>query len=57
MMVGKVVGLGFEIISKLDSCFLMTVIYVWFLTKKRFDLVTSFKANFVNFCGEDLTSK
>ena len=25
MMVGKVVGLGFEIISKLDSLFLMTV--------------------------------
>ena len=25
MMAGKVVGLGFEIISKLDSYFLMTV--------------------------------
>ena len=25
MMVGKAVGLGFEIISKLDSYFLMTV--------------------------------
>ena len=27
MMAGKVVGLGFEIISKLDSYFLMTVTY------------------------------
>ena len=42
MMTGKVVGLGFEIISKLDSYFLMTVllIFTFFRAKNLTTLLT-----------------
>ena len=51
MMAGKVVGLGFEIISKLDSYFLMTVkfdfiakIYAPCLCKCIFELELGFRS-------------
>ena len=41
MMAGKVVDLGFEIISKLDGCFLMTIQYILCLEKDNMFLNTN----------------